>query len=412
MEETIGLYQLNQYIQQSLELNFSSEIWIKCEISNAKSSRGHFYFDLVEKDPQSNRILAKSQGIIWKTNARYLADRHGIEIDKLMATDAEMRLLVNVDYHEVYGLKLIVTDLDPNFSLGQLELQRRETMARLESEGLLDKNGAQTMPSVIQKVAVISSSKAAGFIDFSKELNANPYGYHFEVELFDGAVQGNRVPGDVGKALKRIEKNHSAYDAVMLIRGGGSKLDLAAFDDYELCRQLAVCPLPVITGIGHEIDVSIADLVAHTQMKTPTAAAGFLIQKATDYQANLHKMYSESLRVTERLLNYERLSLHQMWSDIHARAVQVISLSQVQLERSMDKIKQEIILLLQRRRQKWDSWHQELSLRSPDAILNQGFSIVEKNGKRVRSVSQINEDEIFKLFLADGDLSAKKVKDE
>jgi len=320
--------------------------------------------------------------------------------------------LVNVDYHEVYGLKLIVSDLDPNYSLGQLELQRRETIAQLKSEGLLDKNVMRPMPSVLQNVAVISSSKAAGFIDFSKELNANPYGYHFTVDLFDGAVQGNRAPADIAKALKKIEKNHSSYDAVMVLRGGGSKLDLAAFDDYELCRQLACCSLPVITGIGHEIDVSIADLVAHTQMKTPTAAAGFLIQKAVDYQAKMHEMYNESLIAAERLLNYERLSLHQLWSDTHARAVQVISISQVQLDRSMDKIRQELILLLQRKRQQWDSWQQELSLRSPDAILNQGFSIVEKNGKRVRSVHQIDEGELFKLFLADGDLTAKKVKDE
>lgn len=412
MEETIRLYQLNQYIKQSLELNFSAEIWVKCEISNAKSSRGHFYFDLVEKDAQSNKILAKSQGIIWKTNVRFLEDRHGIDMENLMETDAEMRLLINVDFHEVYGLKLIVTDLDPNYSIGQLELQRRETLSRLDAEGLLDENASRFMPEVIQRLAVISSSGAAGFIDFTKELTANPYGYQFEVELFDGAVQGSRVAANVEKAIKKIKKNRKKYDAVMILRGGGSKLDLAAFDDYDLCKHLAHCPLPVITGIGHEIDVSIADMIAHTQLKTPTAAAGFLIQKAADYHARMQEVYNESLKSAERLLNYERLSLHQLWSDIHSRSVQLISLSQMQLDRQKDKIKQELTMLLQKKRQQWDSWRQELDLRSPEAIMKQGFSVLEQDGKRVRSIEQLDEDEAFQLFLLDGDLTAKKLKDE
>ena len=412
MEETIGLYQLNQYIKQSLELNFSTEIWVRSEISNAKSSRGHFYFDLVEKDPNSNRILAKSQGIVWKTNARYLEDRHGIELKSLLSTDAEMRLLVNVDYHELYGLKLIVTDLDPNYSLGQLELQRRETMTRLKQEGLLEKNAQLHLPRVIQKIAVISSSRAAGYIDFTNELKTNPYGYDYDTVLFDAAVQGNRVPKDVEKALKKIQKRHDEFDAILVLRGGGSKLDLAAFDDYDVCSQLANAPLPVITGIGHEIDISIADMVAHTHLKTPTAAAGFLIQKMADYHAHMHEFYSDSLIAAERLLNYERMALHQIWSDVHARAIQVTSISQIQLDRQMDRLKQELVLFLQDRKQRWDNWRQELELRSPDAILQQGFSVVEQAGKRIRSLSEFDGSHRFKLYFSDGDLFAKKVKDE
>ncbi|MEO1263712.1 MAG: exodeoxyribonuclease VII large subunit, partial [Bacteroidota bacterium] len=296
-----SLYELNEYVRQVLALNFSEALWVRCELGQVKHSRGHCYLDVLQKSENGEEIVALSQAVIWALKMRDLRNKLGLELDVLLQEGIEVLLLVKIDFHERFGLKLMVQDIDPAYTLGQLALKRRETVLQLKKEGLLELNKQINLPAVIQRIAILSSESAAGLKDFLNEMSTNQFGYSFQFNLFPVAMQGTNVTADFSKALKKIKIED--FDALVIIRGGGSKLDLVAFDDYELCKKIAKVKLPVICGIGHEIDETVLDRVAHSSLKTPTAVAGYIIQHNMTFETNILELSLQLKRKSISLIH-------------------------------------------------------------------------------------------------------------
>ena len=277
----ITLRELQRRVKSVLEGSFALPLWVSAEISDIKVNySGHCYLELVEKAEKGgdNGVpTAQARAVIWKSHFPRIAAYFEAETGQRLAPGLKILAKVLVSYHELYGFSLQITDVDPSFTLGDLERQRQQTIAQLQQDGVWEMNRGVPMPTVVQRVAVVSSAQAAGYQDFCKELAKSPY--RFEVELFDAFMQGEAAEGSIIDALCRVADRLEEFDAVVIIRGGGSRSDLNCFNAYRICSYVAQFPLPVITGIGHDKDTSVADMVAHTALKTPTAVAGWLVER-------------------------------------------------------------------------------------------------------------------------------------
>ena len=283
------LSQLNQFIKKLIEENLGGKrFWLKSEISQIKENRsGHMYLDLIEQ--KEGRIIAKSKANIWSSDLVSIRRELGNEFSNVMKQGSEIMCLVEARYSEIYGFSIQIYSVDLSFNLGELERKKQETIRKLQKEGLMEINKLIDLPMVIQKIAVISAEGSDGLKDLTDQLEKNQYGYVFEYKLYPAAVQGERAAVQITEQIKNAQEIN--YDALIIVRGGGSKIDLDAFNDHRLCVAIAQCKLPVLTGIGHENDLSVADMVANQRLKTPSAVGSFLIEKAHNADVNIHKMY-------------------------------------------------------------------------------------------------------------------------
>ena len=287
-DQQLTLSELQYQVKSSLEETFSGPIWIKAEISEMTVNRsGHCYLDLIETEQGTDTVIARCRATIWSYTFRMLKPYFETTTGQTFTEGLKVLLQAKVEYHEVYGLSLNIRDIDPVYTLGDMARQRREIIRRLEEDGVLEMNKELELPLVPQRIAVISSPTAAGLQDFLDQLHHNPHQFVFYTKLFPAVMQGNEAPHSMMKALEIIFEYEEMFDAVVIIRGGGAQLDLACFDQYELAFHVAQFPLPVITGIGHDKDDTVVDLVAHTRMKTPTAVAEFLISGALRFSQEL-----------------------------------------------------------------------------------------------------------------------------
>ncbi|MBK7336387.1 MAG: exodeoxyribonuclease VII large subunit [Saprospirales bacterium] len=372
------LFELNEFIRRVVSLNFSEPVWVQCEIFQVNVSRGHFYIQLVQKDGEQDQVLARADAVLWQRQHQALRRQLGGALDEVLREGLEVLMQVRVAFDERFGLQYHIEQIDPAFSIGKLEIRRREAVRQLGEEGLLQMNGAIPLPPVIQRIAVLSSPEAAGLQDFLDQLRQNPYGYRFLASLFPTAVQGPRVEPEMLERLRAIDARRDAFDCVVLLRGGGSRLDLAAFDQLELCRSIAHCPLPFFTGIGHEIDETVADLVAHTSLKTPTAVAEYLI----DHNARFE---SEVVQAGSRI---GQTALFQIRN-------QQLPLLEQQLQSA-------IRLRLQREAQHLDLLAAQCELLDPQRALDRGYAYITRDGKGINSILQIGKDEQVRIHLKDG----------
>lgn len=277
----ISLLDLQEYLRGGIEQLFPQNLWVRAEIASVQvKANGHCYLDLCQSD--KGKLLAKAKAVIWKN--RYLPIRHYLQetIGDNLQAGMEILARVWVSYSELYGLTLTIEEVEPCFTMGQAELERRRTIERLEEDGLMDLQKQLPSPQLPYKLAVISAKDAAGFGDFKRQLLENEYGFAFEVDLFEAAMQGSLAPASISDAIAMIECSEQKYDAALIIRGGGSALDLACFDDYGLCVSIAQCAVPVYTAIGHDRDYHVADMVAHMFVKTPTALAAAFVDAVAD----------------------------------------------------------------------------------------------------------------------------------
>ncbi|MBK0404024.1 exodeoxyribonuclease VII large subunit [Adhaeribacter sp. BT258] len=293
--QPLTLFQLQNKIREALEEAFPAGYWVVAEISEVRThASGHCYLTLTEKDNRNqNNLIAQAKGTIWRNNYREISTYFESQTGHKLRSGLKILLNASVRFHELYGFNLDILDIDPNYTIGDLARQKQETLRKLQANGLLEKNKQRFLPEVPQRVAVISSATAAGFEDFMKQLAQNPYGYHFQTTLFEASMQGNEAAASVRQALRLIEMQQSQFDAVILIRGGGAQTDLLCFDDYELAATIGNFSLPVLTGIGHERDETVADIVAHTKLKTPTAVAAFLIDCCLTFEAHLDTVFED-----------------------------------------------------------------------------------------------------------------------
>ena len=280
-ERHITLRELQRLVRQTLDERFALPLWVSAEISEIKVNySGHCYLELVEKGGDNGVPTAQARAVIWRSNYPRIAGYFEAETGQRLEAGIRILARVLVNYHELYGFSLQITDIDPSYSLGDMERQRQMTIAQLQRDGVWEMNREQPMPPIVQRVAVVSSANAAGYQDFCKELGKSPYRFH--LTLFDAFMQGAAAEESIIGALCSVAERLGEFDAVVLIRGGGSRSDLNCFNAYRLCAHVAQFPLPVITGIGHDKDTSVADMVAHTALKTPTAVAGWLVERMAE----------------------------------------------------------------------------------------------------------------------------------
>ncbi|MBK8877438.1 MAG: exodeoxyribonuclease VII large subunit [Haliscomenobacter sp.] len=400
------LFEVFEFIRRVLALNLPDALWIRAEIAQVKSSRGHIYLDLIEKEPDTDQWIAQASAVIWSSTFRPLRASRGSALDALLQEGMEILIKARVDFHERYGLKLVIDDIDPAYTVGQLALVRERKFRQLAEEGLIGKNRELPLPPVLQRIAVISAEQAAGFQDFQEQLRQNAYGYQFSCTFFPAAMQGNQVETEIVAQLGRIRNQAGRYDAVAIIRGGGARLDLAGFDSIPLCRAIAAFPLPVFTGIGHDIDETLADLVAHSALKTPTAVAEFLLQHNLQLESQLLE-WAGFLRQTavERLFLQER-RLDQTNAALQQLASRLLAGEQDRLHRFELQIPLLSGYFLREENQRIETAEKICTLLSIENTLERGFSITLLNGHPIRGTHEVPPGSVLTTRLKDGEVES------
>ncbi|MFW6246349.1 MAG: exodeoxyribonuclease VII large subunit [Tangfeifania sp.] len=330
MEQKLTLFELSQQIKNALDETFRGAVWIVAEISEMKENRsGHCYLELIEK--KEDIIIARARATIWSYTYRMLKPYFETSTGQLFTQGLKILVQVQVEYHPAYGLSLNIKDIDPAYTVGDLALQRKEIIERLQREGVFDMNKELVLPLVPQKIAVISSKTAAGYQDFMNQLETNPLGVRFYTHLFEAYMQGAEAVPSIISALERIFQYEDFFDAVAIIRGGGATADLSCFDNYELAFNVTQFPLPVITGIGHEKDDTITDMVAHTRMKTPTAVAEFFINGIEIFYDRLKNLEEEVVNIARENVETKYRELEELAGDFQQLSSQFINKKNNQL---------------------------------------------------------------------------------
>lgn len=341
MEQKLTLFELTLQIKDALNRAIPGTVWVVAEISELKENRnGHCYLELVEKE--GNEILARARATIWSYTYRILKPYFETTTGRFFTHGIKVLVQVSVEYHPAYGLSLNIKDIDPAYTVGDMALQRREIIERLQNEGVFDMNKELELPLVPQKIAVISSGTAAGYQDFINQLENNPLGIKFYTHLFEAYMQGAEAVPSIISALDRIFDYEDFFDAVAIIRGGGATADLSSFDNYDLAFHVTQFPLPVVTGIGHEKDDTIIDLVAHTRMKTPTAVAEFFISGAERFYERLAALEEEVVQVVRDTVASKKEQLEDFAGNIHRIAGNFINEKNRHLVKTGNSLQQQV----------------------------------------------------------------------
>lgn len=386
--DSLSLLELNALVRRSLEQCLPDEYWIQAELSDVRSNTtGHCYLEFIQKDPRSNSLVAKARGMIWNNIYRLLKPYFEESTGQLFTSGIKVLVKVTVQFHELYGYSLTVLDIDPTYTLGDMARRRREILLQLEEEGVLTLNKELEMPVLPQRIAVVSSATAAGYGDFCHQLKHNSGGFFFYTELFPALMQGNQVEESVLAALDCINARISEFDVVVIIRGGGAASDLSGFDTYLLAAACAQFPLPVITGIGHERDDTVLDSVAHTRVKTPTAAAELLIQRVGEAAERLEELSARLQQGAYTLLEQEQRRLVTMQARIPALVHRKLSEARFTLLTARKDLSQVTQNLLSRQRHRLELLQQRVADNSPEKLLSRGYSITLKDGKAVTDAS-------------------------
>lgn len=407
-QQSLSLYELNNLVKQAVRYSLSDSYWVQAELSDVRSNySGHCYLEFVQKDATGNNLIAKARGTIWSNIYKILKPYFERETGQAFASGIKVLVKVSVEFHELYGFSLTVQDIDPSYTVGDMVRKRREILQRLNEEGVLDLNKELAFPVLPQRVAVISSATAAGYGDFCNQLEHNPYGLIFYTKLFPALMQGERVEDSVITALDRIYAEIELWDVVVIIRGGGATSDLSSFDSYELAANCAQFPLPIITGIGHERDDTVIDCVAHTRVKTPTAAAEFLINCMYESALNLGNYTN---RIVDGVnVRMEREKLHLI------RLAELIPMgTKMYLQRGnfkIESIRQRMQIALQHRMIKethrLSLLEQQVKAESPEHLLKKGYSITMLNGKAITNKSSIKKGDVIVTMLYQGKIESE-----
>jgi len=340
MNEKLTLSELQLIIRDSLYMALPDMYWVIAEISELKQNHsGHCYLELIEKQADDKNIRARVKAVMWSSKYRFLRSFFENITGESLREGLKVLIKVKIEYHEIYGLSLVVSDIDPSFTIGELAVKRQMIIKKLEDEGVLNMNPELDFPLLPQRIAVISSVNAAGYHDFIKHLKENNYGYVFYTALFEASMQGNETEASVTGAIDRIAANIGFFDTVVIIRGGGSQTDLSWFDNYNIAYYVTQIPVPVLTGIGHEKDMSVTDIVAYRALKTPTAVADFLIGCMNDTEIRLTDAANEIVSLTgDTLREFEhRLDTFRM---------RITPLAKVMISETREKLSETIIEMI------------------------------------------------------------------
>lgn len=405
-EQSLTLLDLQRMVRATLESRFRDPLWISAEISELKVNRsGHCYLNLVEKGATDGAPRAEARAVIWKS--AYLPMTSMFEAATGATLRAGLRVLVRVvvTYHEIYGFSLQIIDIDPRYTLGEIERRRRETIARLQQDGVWDMNRELELPRPTLRIAIVSSDTAAGYQDFMNELGRSTY--RFQTTLFRSLMQGDAAEESIVAALRDIAQREEDFDVVAIIRGGGSTSDLALFDSYLIASYVAQFPLPIFSGIGHDKDVSVVDMVAHTSLKTPTAVATKLVEMA-DYEMTLVENFAtEIAHNVEDMLHGEELRLYTHGVNISREATRHISNHEKRIELLKDGLLSRVEYMISTEEQRLNAAERTLQSYSLDNILRLGFAVARNQEGALKSIAQTHIGETIAIELLDGVVGAE-----
>jgi len=456
-QHKLSLSELNKRVKETIQDNFFENIWVVAEIGEFNINRnGHAYLELVEKEEDSDKIIAKARATIWSYTLRMLKPYFETTTNQELIAGLKILVSVSVEFHEIYGFSLNVRDIDPTYTLGDIEKRRLEIINRLEDEGTIDLNKELDLPLLIQKVAIISSATAAGYEDFLKQLSSNSYGYKFYTKLFPSVMQGEQTESSIIDALDRIYRYEDFFDVVIIIRGGGSRSDLMSFDKYFLAANIAQFPLPVIAGIGHEKDVSIVDLVSHTSLKTPTAVAEFLVANMAEFESYIedlsgnisslvlekvsdeknkidsiarqfvpdiqNRLFKEKTKLTivreklhnqsHQLIDLASGNLYEYKHELENNSHFIFRMEHKNLERSHEKLTYRAKNQMEEQLRKLSYFEKSVSHLNPQNVLRKGYSITKSKGKLLINASKLKQGDEIETILYNGEIisNVKKIK--
>lgn len=428
--QALTLLELNSRIQAALNHSFPDTYWVRAEMSDVRvnSASGHCYLEFVEKDARNGQFVARVRGTIWAKTFRLLRPYFELETGQRFTSGLKVLVKVLVDFHPLYGLNLTVVDIDPAYTLGDMARRRLEIIRQLKEEGVFSLNKELALPTLPQRVAVISSPTAAGLEDFMNQLAHNQAAYPFYVKLFPALMQGERTEESVIAALDRIYAHQELFDVVVLIRGGGATSDLNSFDTYLLAANCAQFPLPILTGIGHERDDTVVDMVAHTRLKTPTAVAEFLISRMDRAALALDGLRQTLMQSTTQRLSQEKQELQQLANRLPRLISQRLernhewlnrlggrlpTLAQAFLNRKQAMVDQLALQLhnvttqhLAEKRRFLELQEQFVRMASPDYILRRGYSLTLREGKIIKRAAALHPGETLTTRFTDGEVKS------
>ena len=403
---TITLYELNRLVREAIESEMPNEYWVEAELSECRENRGHCYMELIQKDELSATPVAKASAKCWAS--KWLMVKPYFERITGQRLVAGMKVLLKVyaQFHEAYGFSWIVNDIDPTYTLGDMARKRQEIINQLKAEGVFDLQKELSLPLFCQRIAVISSETAAGYGDFCNQLADNPYGFKFQTQLFPATMQGEGIERSIIEALNSINAVCDDYDAVVIIRGGGATSDMAGFDTLALAENVANFPIPIITGIGHDRDESILDMVSHTRVKTPTAAAAFLIDHLKTVSDQL-TMLSEAI---PRLFSVVRTRQEARLDNLYQRILMRVQQRAVTSQADIRNLEQGLLTALQRRltseHHRLEMLEEKVRSLDPALLLKRGYSMTLFNGKAVRDPQTLRQGDEIETRLEKGTIKS------
>lgn len=423
-----SLLELNTLVRRTVELGLPGQLWVEAELAEARESRGHCYMELIQKDDSTNTPVARASAKCWRQTWMMLRAHFERTTGQMFHAGMKVRLRVYAQFHEAYGFSWIVTDIDPYFTVGDMARRRQEIVRQLKAEGVFDLNRELDFPMFAQRIAVISSETAAGYGDFCNQLADNDYGFSFTTRLFPAVMQGEQVEQSVIAALDRINRCSDEFDCVVIIRGGGATSDMSGFDTLPLAENVANFPLPVITGIGHDRDESIIDMVAHTRVKTPTAAAALLISRLKATADLIDSCRERVLRAVSRRMETERMRLGRLseriptlFSVVRTRHESRLEIMQRRLTAAITRrltaehhrvetLTQSLAPLTERHmtaeRHRLDMLAQRAKALDPTLLLRRGYSITLHQGRAVRDAGELKPGDEIVTRLATGSITA------
>lgn len=426
--EGLTLSQLNARVKDAVSRAFPSTCWLRAEMSDVRvnASSGHCYLEFIEKHPTSGQLVAKARASIWAKTFRMIKPYFESETGQLFTSGLKVLVKVSVEFHELYGFSLTVQDIDPAYTLGDMVRRRMEIIRQLQEEGVFGLNKELPFPALPRRIAVITSSTAAGYEDFLNQLQHNKAGYPFYIKLFPALMQGEKTESSVIAALERIYPHTDLFDVVVIIRGGGATSDLNSFDSYLLAANCAQFPLPILSGIGHERDDTVVDMVAHTRLKTPTAVAEFLIGKMDIVAEELQLLQQAVVGSATELLTRQktflqlaanrlpalvsnriernRTLLHGLSGRLPVSALSVLGRRSAALDTLQNQLITSSVAALQERKRFLELTEQFVRLASPDYILKRGYSLALHNGKIVKHAAQLLPGQLLVNRFADGEV--------
>jgi exodeoxyribonuclease VII large subunit len=452
MTEKLSLTELQLIIRDSLYLALPDMYWVVAEISEIKeNSAGHCYLELIEKHPDEKNVRSRVKAIIWSSRYRFLRSFFENITGETLQEGLKILVKVKVEYHELYGLSLVISDIDPAFTIGEMAVKRQMIIKKLEEDGVFSMNKELEFPVVPQRIAIISSKAAAGYTDFMNHLTGNSSGYVFYTALYETVMQGTETETGVIGSLDRIAAGPDLFDLVVIIRGGGSQTDLSWFDNYNIAYHVTQFPLPVITGIGHDKDLSVTDMVANKSLKTPTAVADFLIDCMSGADTLLFEMSTvikelsrtileknrnliESMRI--KLLPSARIMLSGIREQLSGKIIEIINIGKENTykasvipvnqesrlvsavkkhvsdrQRVLERSEQNLITCtlnsLEKNRIKLDSLENTLTILKPENVLQRGYTITSLNGIILKTSNQVLDNNIIDTRFSDGSVRSK-----